>query len=361
MIYLLYACTLFFELVSVFCRFAIVYWPLSWMMESSLAMGVAAIVAFAPLVYSLLVVCGLPSGHMLTRYRSGGRRPSVAEQKLLDNGLRDLRDGQFALPSRIYVLDRSGLNAAVSGTTMFVYRDLLRSHYLPAVVAHELGHLHSGDGRVLLALSALVLPGGNLIMFLSLSALRLFVQALVLVLFGILSFLLVMFRISLAGLVAPLLGISIQLARYLIIFAVGGVGTSLLGSMWRSYFLNREYHADAFAVHCGYGKDLMSFFRDAMLEDVYIPWNAHPTHPPTDARIQAIQALLASTANSQQPAVKSTASPSPLVRSIAIGSGAIVILALLGTLLFGLNNRPTTTLRVVPTPGPTPTLGILLP
>ncbi|NJM07947.1 M48 family metalloprotease [Candidatus Gracilibacteria bacterium] len=365
MVFVLYTFTLFFELISVICRFALVYWPLSWFLDGPWALSIAGFAALTPLVYSLLVLCGVPSGHMLTRYRLGGRLPSPAEQALLDDGLRPLREQQLVLPVHIYVLERSGLNAAVSGTTLFVYRDLLRSPYLTAVVAHELGHLHGGDGRLLLALSALVIPGGYTVEFILLSALRLLVRGLVLVLIGCLSFLMVMFQIKLAWLVSPLLTIGVQLARYLVIFAVGGVGPSLLGSLWRAYFLKREYNADAFAVRCGYGTHLVSFFREAMLEDVQLPWNAQPTHPPTHTRVFAIQEMLAArptvgvqNAASGRSRRASAQRSEVLARTIAFGSIAIVAFILIGTLLFSSIARSDSLQRIAPTPGPTPTLGI---
>ena len=52
---------------------------------------------------------------------------------------------------------RARTHAAVIGDTLMLSRGLLDSPHLPAVLAHELGHLGSPDGRVTAALNRLMI------------------------------------------------------------------------------------------------------------------------------------------------------------------------------------------------------------
>ena len=56
-----------------------------------------------------------------------------------------------------FVLDNPQPDAAVCWHTLMLSRALLESDHLPAMLAHELGHLASTDGRLTAALNRLVM------------------------------------------------------------------------------------------------------------------------------------------------------------------------------------------------------------
>jgi hypothetical protein len=65
---------------------------------------------------------------------------------------------RLPLPQSWFVIDTPPPDAAVSGNTLMLSRGLLESDHLPAVIAHELGHLATPDGRLTAALNRLILP-----------------------------------------------------------------------------------------------------------------------------------------------------------------------------------------------------------
>lgn len=74
-----------------------------------------------------------------------------------------LRTGGITPPCFVYAVDQSDLNASVIGHTLYLHRDTYTSPYFLAILAHELGHYHTSDGRLALALHRLTIPGGWLI------------------------------------------------------------------------------------------------------------------------------------------------------------------------------------------------------
>ena len=60
-----------------------------------------------------------------------------------------------------FVLDEAQPHAEVRGDTLMVSRGALESEYLPALLAHELGHLRGMDARLMAAAERLeILPQG---------------------------------------------------------------------------------------------------------------------------------------------------------------------------------------------------------
>ena len=51
--------------------------------------------------------------------------------------------------------------------------------------------------------------------------------------------------------------------------ALGGVGTALLGSLWRAYFVEREFAADAYAARLGHAAPAL-FVGKFAREDVHL-------------------------------------------------------------------------------------------
>jgi hypothetical protein len=267
---------------------------------------------------------------------------------------------------------------------MYIYRELFESRYLAGVVAHELGHFNSMDGRLLLGIRALTIPGGFFIAYLLLGALRWVAYGVSTLLVALLVVLFAFLRLNLSGLAGPLFGISIQILRMLIIFAVGGVGPALLGSFWRTYLLEREFAADAYAGRLGYANDLIAFFETEVLSDVAIPWYEQPTHPTATRRMENLRGVAArfpqvrgrgAPATPARPAPAAapqrrhqpTAAAQPVRRGPAaaarpawllpIGAGLLAAALLTGALMT-LAPRPAPADALRPTAGPTPTLGL---
>ena len=232
----------------------------------------AWIVAFVPLALSLVALI-MPGSGWLWRLRVGARRPSVEEAETISAALDLLRASDPALPARapIYVLDDPLPSAATRGRAVILSRGLLDSGALAAVIAHELGHACSLDGRITEALARLVIrpdplgpreepseieqrfqpepePHGRLLW-------------------------------STARLFARLIG--------------GGCAEQLLAPLWAPYWRRREFAADAYAATLAQGEDLATH-----LADFEQPFDApqhglllNPAlHPPVAYRIERLLA-----------------------------------------------------------------------
>ncbi|NJN15863.1 MAG: M48 family metalloprotease [Oscillochloris sp.] len=344
----LYLITLLIESLSIMMRGVLVAGLAGLLLEPNVALILGAIAAFSPLLSSFLVLAGIPSGHMLVRQSLGARLPTADERRALEAGFARARTAGVPVPTRVFTIDEDALNAAISGRTLYVYRKLYDSPYLPGVLAHELGHYNSLDGRLMLALRALTMPGGFLIMYITLSLLRWIAYGMASVLAAFLIVFAAIFRMNLSRLVAMLFRGSIQLLRLTIILALGGVGPALLGSIWRSHFLRREFAADAYARRLGYGELLASFFEHEVLDDVRIPWYNQPTHPPATQRVRALRR----SETMEPPPINSTPGWIPLLIVLALAGILVGSSAIFWPRRYHPNDRFT------PTPGPTPTLGI---
>jgi len=378
---ILYGFTLLLETISVIVRYALVSWLAGLLLGPEAGAAIGGLAAGGPILYSLLVLAGVPSGHVLVRRSLGARPLSAGEQARLDAALAVPRAAGLPLPRRAFTIPEEGLNAAISGRTLYVYRELYDSPYLPGVLAHELGHFNSSDGRLLLAIRALTVPGGYLLAWALLLVLRWVAYGVASVLIALLLVLFALFRVRLDSAAAFLFRNSVSLVRMAIIFAVGGVGPNLLGSLWRSYFVEREYAADAYAGRLGYANDLITFFENEVLNDVIIPWQEQPSHPPATRRVAALREIAAKVR--QRPTPSPAAAP-PLARPaapalaahftarqpapagrphsawpwLAVGLAALAALALAGALAMGVASPAPARNTMLPTPGPTPTLGL---
>src|ERR1035438_1235953 len=124
-------------------------------------------VAFIPTLWSMLALLRPLGGAWWWRTRAGGREPSSREQLAYDDAVELLQassDEFLPLPKRWFVLDNPQPDAAACADTLMLSRGLLETDHLPAVLAHELGHLSSSDGRLTAAINRLVffsLPFGK--------------------------------------------------------------------------------------------------------------------------------------------------------------------------------------------------------
>ena len=205
------------------------------------AVSLAWVAALAPIAWSVAGLLRPGSGRIWGR-RLGARRPSASESEGLAEAMALLRSADPALPDPAawLILDDPLPGAAVRGTTLVLSRGLLDSESLAAVLAHELGHADSLDGRLTEALNRLELwddplaptrperegeaplefdqdPRGGLIWALLRGALRL---------------------------------------------AGGSFVHHLLGPLWAVYWRSREYAADAYAASLGQAEDLARHLAD---------------------------------------------------------------------------------------------------
>lgn len=268
------------------------------------------LLAALPLVVSIATALGVPGGNTFTRFALGARDPSKRERESLLGALEKI-EGYYSLegikgPSNWFVIDDITLNAYVVGTTLYVHRELLKSPHFPAVLAHELGHINSLDGRMTLALRRLVIPPiyyvsrlirhpapGTFPVMVATSHLQAFIQA---AQAWFLSFIL-----SLLG---------------------GGFGAWLLSPLWTWYWRGREYVADEYAATLGQRGGLIEYLEEHQLFDVATPYFLS-THPYTELRIDRLMQYQ-DTQRSTPPAPPSTpameaapSAPSPIQSEVS--------------------------------------------
>lgn len=177
------------------------------------------------------------------RVNTGGREPSSRELSAYQEAVEELHDrteGPLPLPSYWFVVDNVEMGASVCGDSMMISRDLLASPYLPAVLAHELGHLDSTDGTIAAALNRLVLQ--------------------------------------------PFRQGRVRLWR-------GGAALRILQPIWSVNWRAREYGADQYAAKLSQGAELALFLQThALAHDRPVPfiWLTDETHPPTELRIDKL-------------------------------------------------------------------------
>jgi Zn-dependent protease with chaperone function len=182
--------------------------------------------AAVPLVWSALALI-IPGGGWLWRRRLGARQPTADEEGAVLDAIEILG---YAEPPLVQVVDQPLPVALTRGRTLVLSRTLIEIESVPAVLAHELGHLVSLDARLTEALARLRLwddplappddeidPGAS-------------------VLLGIL--------------------------RRTVRLAGGGSGERLLTPAWTAYWRAREYAADRFAAALGQGEDLAQHLGD---------------------------------------------------------------------------------------------------
>ena len=231
---------------------------------------VAYVAAFAPIAWSVLGLAQ-PGGGWVWRRRLGARRLSAEEAMALDDALEMLRSAAPALqePSGCYVLDDPLPTAAVRGTTVILSRGLIESDSLTAVLAHELGHVRSLDGRLTEALNRLALWDDPLALPQAGSGGEGQVE---------------LDPETGGGLIWALLRLTLRLS--------GGVFVQrLLSPLWAAHWRAGEYAADAHAASLGQAEDLARHLSDQELAfDAPQPgllFN-RAQHPPVALRIERL-------------------------------------------------------------------------
>ncbi len=278
----LYAATLLLETPVIFARWLLTLAGaavLLLVLHHSVA-GAAGLapLALIPTVWSILALITPFGGGWWWRQNLGGREPSQRERVAYQDALELLRHRTPMLlrePSGWFVLDDPQPDAAVCGSSLMLSRGLLESDHLPAVLAHELGHLSSTDGKLTAALNRLVIHAPPKIAERE-PAKR---EA------GILGD-------ERAMLGVTFIGTLLWVGRRMIVFAKGGLGLRITAPFWGVHWREREYTADRFAAGLGQADELADFLEvHALMHDHPVPfvWLTEHTHPPTELRIDKLR------------------------------------------------------------------------
>jgi Zn-dependent protease with chaperone function len=292
---LLYVLSLLLEIGSIASRWLVSVALLTFFMPLEQAALVALIIALMPIALSLLTLTGIPSGFLFSRLELGGRQPSQRELDAIKASLDLLARPGVQMPSHIFVTDDPQENAFVRGTSLYVTHLLIESDYLTAVLAHELGHLNTADGRILVALDRFLIPlGPNIAEFLNkllVIVLKVFYWFVATVCGSFFSLLFsrnsmeAIFGRAMRRLVLELL------PSWIINFSVGGISMSFMAKPWQWYFRQREYKADDFTAQLGQGASFIEFLelhQGVSLPDIMLPHAENPTHPPTELRVDRL-------------------------------------------------------------------------
>ncbi len=251
-----------------------------------------ALVALIPTAWSAVALFNPAGGAWWWQTRAGGREPSKREQLAYDDAVELLQANSvkpLPLPAHWFVIDSHQPDAAVSGDALMVSRGLLETDHLPAVLAHELGHLGSPDARLTTAINRLIMFSTPFRAGVERSRSRPQIELLPRL----------QYTPRPAGDVFDLEPALTQalfgFARFLFItslFAKGGLGLWLTGPIWGRYWRTREYHADQYAAALGQADELADFLEvHALIHDNPIPflWLTEHTHPPTELRIDRLR------------------------------------------------------------------------
>jgi len=280
----LYAATLLAEVPVMFARMFVTFAVavLVLLIKDHAATGADGYMELAliPTGWSILALITPYGGGWWWLTNMGGRQPSERERVAYEDAIGLLQASSslpLRLPSLWFVVDEPQPDAAVCGDALMLSRGLLESEHLAAVLAHELGHLATSDGKLTAAINRLIinpLPKlrhrqeperqGN--------------------------------RVIIAGnsllLTITLFGAVLWLARWMVWFARGGLGLIITGPFWGAYWREREYTADQYAATLGQAEELADFLEiHALIHDHPVPfiWLTDHTHPPSELRIDRLR------------------------------------------------------------------------
>jgi len=252
--------------------------------DSLTAVGTWTELTMLPVYFSMFALLAPFGTGWLFKARAGGREPSDREKLAYQDAIDLLQSHSptpLPLPGSWFVIDTLEPNAAVCGNTLMICRGLLESEYLPAVLAHELGHLGSPDGRLAEALNRLIIWQPRMqeareAQTRQQERTREPVR-------------LAFHPFSIAML---MLNAIWWLFIRAIPFSNGGFGLRLTRGLWGAYWREREYDADRYAAKLGQAEDLAEFLEHhALIHDHPVPfiWFTEHTHPPTELRIDKLR------------------------------------------------------------------------
>ena len=262
---LLYVLTFAMEVPVILVRMVIAWVLLGLVLllsghSTASALSLASYLALIPTAWSLVALVTPLGGGWWWRANLGGRKPSEREQSAYQDAIELLQahtDGRLPVPSGWFVLDDPQPDAAVCGSTLMLSRGLLETDHLPGVLAHELGHLATPDGRLTAALNRLVIKpppvrsepkdehGADMMILAN--------DRIMLGLFGL----------------RALARLTCMTCR----FARGGLGLRVTAPAWGAYWRAREYKADEYATSLGQADELADFLEiHALIHDHPVPF-----------------------------------------------------------------------------------------
>jgi Zn-dependent protease with chaperone function len=279
----LYAATLVAEVPVILTRMlvfllAVVLFKL---LKDGSASGAEGLIdlALIPTAWSILALITPFGGGWWWRQKMGGREPSERERLAYQDALELLRqhtNEPLHLPGSWFVIDSVQPDAAVCGNTLMLSRGLLEGEHVAAVLAHELGHLATSDGKLTAALNRLVIHPPPIT-----QAEPSQPRGAAVVVTG-----------DRAMLTVTFLGGVLWLARKTVAFAKGGFALKVLAPAWGSYWREREYLADLYAAQLGQADELADFLEiHALIHDHPVPfiWLSEHSHPPSELRIDRLR------------------------------------------------------------------------
>jgi len=192
--------------------------------------------AFGPLVWSAWAFWQ-PGQGRLWHERIGAYDPSEGEAQLIEAAFEVLgREATQPLSSlSIYVVDTNDKFAFVRGRALILSRGLVERGDLAPVLAHELAHACSTDGRLIQALDRLVLWGDPLVRARDEDTRR-----------------------EYGGMAALVVGT----LRWIVRIAGGSLTVRLMSPLWARYWRKRERAADERAAQLGQGPALAQYLKD---------------------------------------------------------------------------------------------------
>ena len=203
-----------------------------------------------PLASMLTLLPFVPGGFFLRRFALGAREPSRRENAIITSVLSQLQAASTSpLPAHygaVYIIDKPGREAHVLGNTLYITAGLIDSTYLAPILAHELFHANSFDGRLVLALRRLVL----------------FPVYLLSRTFGQVAPGAVRLGASASSEIGCVAGAFVWLFGLLLSLGGGGFGLWLMNLPWAWFWKQREYAADRYAAELGQKGNLIQYLEE---------------------------------------------------------------------------------------------------
>lgn len=165
--FFVFLATIPFQVLRVMLGFASGSSVGAWRDLATDSLGFSFIIGFLPLLWAVGAVLfpGLSSGREVAN-QLGARSPSNynGEAERIRTALSELRTksvenhASFVEPETVLVIDNPMPNSYTVGRIVYLTSGLFATDFVKAALAHELGHLTNGDGRMLYALRKVLIP-----------------------------------------------------------------------------------------------------------------------------------------------------------------------------------------------------------